>query len=167
MTIAELEDAAQEIIRLLRDYSTDPAAQREMRIDPVVYGYFDGRFGKMSRQVYVRMHSRPRPQRIDFRYGSNNPLVFEFAVRSRQSDATLYGSQNVSELRKLTRVIPSQARTRILLLLDLTDTPIARDNLKATYDRINAGRGRFQRHPVRVIYASNSVTYNFLWRPQA
>ena len=167
MTITDIEDAASEIIQLLSDYKTENSSKREMRIDPVVYAYFQAQFGHMSRQFYVRMHSKPKPQRIDFRYGTSNPVVFEFAVRTELSEGTLYGSQNVTELCKLTRVIPSHARKRVLLLLDLCSQPINKEQLKKTYDKLNAGKGNFQRHPVRVIYANKSAVYHFSWKPLA
>jgi hypothetical protein len=111
------------------------------------------------------MHGRPRPQRIDYRYGGSNPAVIEFAVRPATGGPQLYGSQNRSELRKLTRVPQSKARRRYLLLLDLYRSAIDSLALKPTYDLVHAGQGRFQRHSVRVIYVSSSLQYNFLWRP--
>ena len=167
MNIYQIKKATQNIIRLLQDYAGSGEYRREMLLDPVIYGYFEAAFGRMSRQHHVRLHSRPRPQRIDFRHGGSNPVVFEFAVRPPGGGGHLYGSQNTSELRKLTRVLTSQARLRVLLLVDLLQHPISRENLKRTYDAVNAGRGRFQRHSVRVIYVHASEEYDFLWRPQA
>lgn len=165
MNIAEIEGAGKEILALLRDYSHDPRERRELRIDPVVYGFFQGRFENMSRQHYVRLHGRAHPQRIDFRFGGNNPTVIEFAARPPNGQQELYGSQNRSELRKLTRVVPSRARSRVLLLLDMVDHPIQLQNLKPTYDAQNSGPGHFDRHSVRVIYVHRRLSYNFLWRP--
>ncbi len=166
MNISDIEESGVEILALLRAYQYGPLDRRETRIDPVVLGYFQGRFGKMSRQHYVRMHSKPKPQRIDFRHGTHNPVVIELAVRPPSGLRELYGSQNKSELRKLTRVLPSQARLRVLLLLDLFHKPIPLANLKATYDVQNAGRGKFKRHRVRVIYVHKDVQYNFSWDPK-
>jgi hypothetical protein len=138
-----------------------------MLIDRTVYAYFEGRFGHFSRQHRVRMHSKPRPQRIDFRYGTSNPVVIEFAVRPRTKGGHLYGSQNRSELRKLTRVLSSEAKTRVLLLLDLSSNPIPKPKLKKTYDGINAGKGNFTRHSVRVIYVQRDNSYHFSWKPKS
>ena len=136
-----------------------------MLLDPILYGYLQGRFGGMSRQHWVHIHGRQRPHRIDFRIGGNNPIVIEFAVRPPDGGTTLYGSQNRSELRKLARVSRATARLRVLLLIDLSPTPILRVKLEPTYDDQNAGRGNFTRHSVRVIYVHTQSTYNFLWQP--
>ena len=152
LNIADIQTAGQDILRLLNDYKHMPSLQREMRLDPVLYGFLEARFGKMSRQHKVRMHSKQKAQRIDFRYGGSNPVVIEFAVRTSLSSNTLYGSQNSSELKKLTRIIPSQASLRILLLLDLASSPLAKPSLESTYNRVTAGRGNFKRHSVRVVY---------------
>jgi hypothetical protein len=165
MNIAELTDAALGVLRLLEDYSRAP--QREMLIDPVLSAYLAGRFGEMTRQHWIRLHGRPRPQRIDFRYGGSNPSVIEFAFRPPTGRSELYGPQNLSELRKLTRVPRSRARRRYLLLLDRHHQPIQCANLKVTYDPLHAGRGRFRRHSVRVIYVHRDLQYNFVWRPAA
>ncbi len=162
----EVIDAARDIIRLAKDYGGGETLNREMLLDPVLYAYFEGRFGAMSRQHQVEMHSKVRPQRIDFRHGSSNPSVMEFAVRPPSGGSTLQGSQNKSELRKLTRIVPSQAKTRILLLLDLYRESILKCKLKPTYDNINAGRGNFRRHSVRVIYVHPDIDYKFLWNPK-
>ena len=165
MNIAEVINAGVEILDLLAAYRHDPAQRREMRIDPVVFGYLQGRFGHIQRQHYVRMHSKPKPQRIDFRFGTSNPVVLEFAVRPPNGASELYGSQNTSELRKLTRVLPSQAKSRMLLLLDMAHAPIPKSNLKPTYDNVNAGKGNFKRHTVRVIYVHSDDNYHFRWQP--
>src|SRR5207245_1508894 len=125
------------------------------------------RFGRISRQHPVYLYGSERPQRIDFRYGGPNPVVIEFAVRPRDGGGQLYGSQNESELRKLTRVNQTEAKLRVLLLVDLANAPIAESELKPTYDGINAGPGNFTRMPVRVIYVHDQQSYNFIWRPNA
>jgi hypothetical protein len=164
MNIAELKESALTVLSLLDEYSN--ASRREMLIDPVIYAYLSGQFGLMSRQHWMRLYGRPRPQRIDFRYGGSNPAVIEFAVRPPSGGSHLYGSQNLSELRKLTRVPQSRARRRYLLLLDRYRDPIQRSNLKASYDPLNAGRGRFRRTSVRVVYVHAVLQYDFLWRPE-
>ena len=149
---------------MLADYSSGP--EREMRLDPMVYGFLQGRHGHMSRQFYVRFHGAKRPKRIDFRYGTSNPAVIELAVRPPTGGSQLHGSQTESELRKLTRVPQAKAKRRILLLLDLYRSPLDEAKLKATYDSIHAGRGNFKRHSVRVIYVHRDSTYDFLWWPK-
>lgn len=167
MTIADIIQAALEILALADNYRHDPRATREMRMDPLVLAYFQGRFGSMARQHHVRVHRGNRSKRIDFRHGTHNPVVIELAVRPRYGAGEMYGSQNSPELRKLCRVVPSQARTRVLLLLDLKRSPIDKVNLKATYDSLHAGRGRFTRHGVRVVYVHKERQYHFLWNPRA
>lgn len=164
MTNSEVSEAALAILRMLPDYSNPPTAERTL--DPVFYAYFQGRFGSMSRQMHVRLHGRRHPRRIDYRFGTTNPVVIELAVRSPQRRGDLRGPKNTTELRKLTRVTQASARRRILLLVDLAPEPIARDRLKATYDPIHAGRGNFRRHSVRVIYVHVDLQYHFPWRPK-
>jgi len=162
MNIAQITLAAQEIVWVLDDYATDSTREREVRIDAVLYAYLQAKFARMSRQHYVYMSNRPRPQRIDFRHGGPNPVVKEFVHRYRHG-SVLYGSQNTKELRKLTRVRASQARPRVLLLLDSAERPIPRRNLETSYQERNSGRGNFERHPVRVIYVHRESAYNFVW----
>jgi len=92
-------------------------------------------------------------------------VVIEFAVRPPNGGATLYGSQNSTELRKLCRVTQASARLRVLLLMDLSPDPILRENLKPTYDVQSSGPGNFIRHSVRVVYVHSTSRYNFLWQP--
>lgn len=165
MNIEAITDSAHCVICLLRDYSGRHVGRREQLLDPILYGYLQGRFGNMSRQHWVHMHARPRPQRIDFRCGGNNPVVIEFAVRPPEGGTELYGSQNRSELRKLCRVSQASARLRVLLLIDLSLDPIHRDNLQPSYDEQSSGAGNFPRHSVRVIYVHLESRYNFLWQP--
>lgn len=167
MNIREIEEAGQKILELLNDYRRHPAKRRELEIDETIYAYLQGRFGNITRQHYVHLQSKPRPQRIDFRCGGSNPVVIELAVRPPDGHQQLYGSQNVSELRKLTRIVASQARTRVLLLLDLADPSIPCDKLKPTYDSQNAGPGNFDSYPVRVVYVHHELTYHFLWSPRS
>src|SRR5438477_9511334 len=99
MNIADLTDSARKVASLLQEYSGHHVGGREMLLDPIIYGYLHGRFSRLSRQHRVRLHGRPRPQRIDFRVGGPNPVVIEFAVRPPHGGTSLYGSQNRSELR--------------------------------------------------------------------
>jgi hypothetical protein len=165
MNLSNLRESARLVVSLLEDYAGSHVGGREMLLDPVLYGYLHGRFGGVTRQHHVRFHGRHRPSRIDFRHGTSNPVVIEFAVRPPSGHATLYGSQNRSELRKLCRVSQTTARLRVLLLIDLYFTPMNRETLKATYDREGSGPGNFIRRPVRVIYVHRDREFNFLWRP--
>lgn len=164
MTVTELISSAQEVLLLLGDYSNAP--DREMLLDPMVYGYLQGRFGAMQRQHRLYVSGSSRPKRIDFRHGTSNPAVIEFAVRPPRGGGQLHGSQNVRELRKLTRVPQRRAKRRMLLLLDLYRRSIPIEALKPTYDVVNAGPGRFRRHSVRVVYVHRDESYHFLWRPR-
>lgn len=100
MTLDSIRDAAVRVVRLLDDYSGGHVGKREMLLDPILYGYLQGRFGSMTRQHHVQFYGAAKPKRIDFRHGTSNPTVIEFAVRPPSGHATLYGSQNRSELQK-------------------------------------------------------------------
>lgn len=163
MNIANLTAAAKEVIRVLGAYHNAP--HREMLIDPVLLAYLRGKHPPVERQHYVYRYGSDRPQRIDFRTGGTNPVVIEFAARPPTGGGQLLGSQNTSELRKLCRVTHTSARLRALLLMDLYRDPIDRKELQATYARVNAGRGRFARNPVRVVYVHSDASYNFVWDP--
>ena len=152
MTLTSIREAALEVLRILDDYSGGHVGRREMLLDPVLYGYFEGRFGHMARQHHVQFHGAQRPRRIDFRRGTSNPAVIEFAVRPPSGHATLYGSQNRAELRKLCRVPQTTARLRVLLLVDLYTTPLTEDKPRATSDAIGSGPGNFVRRSVRIVY---------------
>jgi hypothetical protein len=165
MNIAQINDATLRVLEMLLHYSGGHVGSREMLLDPILYGYLDGRFGHMQRQHYVQVRGKSKPKRIDFRQGTENPVVIEFAVRPPAGGGNLHGSQNYSELRKLCRVSKSAARTRILLLIDLHSTPLERENLKPTYDKQNSGRGKFKRNSVRVLYVHRDLQYHFIWKP--
>lgn len=163
MNINDIENSARTVIRLLGEYHNAP--QQEMAIDPALYAFLRGRFETVKRQHRVYVYGSDRPKRIDFRYGGNNPVVIEFATRPPNGGVELYGSQNVSELRKLCRVSRTEARLRVLLLLDFSRAPINQEAIEPTYKPINAGPGRFERNSVRVIYVHKDLTYNFCWKP--
>ncbi len=165
MNLVPIRESALRVLDLLLDYSGGHVGSREMLLDPILYGYLEGRFGHMQRQHYVQVRGRSKPKRIDFRRSTENPVVIEFVVRPPTGPGTLYESQNHSELRKLCRVKPSAARLRVLLLIDLHSTPLQRDTLKPTYDAKNSGPGRFKRSSVRVLYVHRDLQYDFLWRP--
>ena len=163
MRISEIQRTGKEILNLLAHYRHPPP--RESLLDPVLFAYLSARFSKVARQHPVYLYGSTRPQRIDFRFGGSNPVLLELAVRPPIGGGDLYGSQNADELRKLARISPTQARLRVLLLLDLHHDPLSEASLKATYGSINAGRGRFKRHSVRVIYVHANSTYHFKWNP--
>ena len=165
MNLQNVRESALRVIHLLDDYSGGHVGSREMLLDPVLYGYLQGRFGHITRQHHVRPAGSSRPRRIDFRSGTSNPVVIEFAVRPPSGVGSLTGSQNRSELQKLCRVRQSAARLRVLLLIDLFSRPMTFDGLKETYDSENSGPGRFTRHSVRVIYVHRGRQFDFLWRP--
>lgn len=167
MNVKRLSAIGQSIASLVRDYSNGP--DREMLVDPALYAYLSASAGSanrsVSRQYPAHLPNAKRAPRIDFRIGGMNPVLIEFAVRPSAGGGTLYGSQNVSELRKLCRFSNSKAKLRALLLVDLAKDPIDMKRLKATYDGIDAGRGRFHRYPVKIIYAHATVAYSFKWSP--
>lgn len=165
MNLALIQESASLVVRLLADYSGSHVGRRETLLDPVLYGYLQGRFGDVKRQYHTHFHGRSHPSRIDFRRGTSNPVVIEFAVRPPTGGGTLYGSQNRSELKKLCRVAQTTARLRVLLLIDLSSRPLDRDRLMATYRRERSGPGNFVRRPVRIVYVQRDLQYNFLWRP--
>jgi hypothetical protein len=165
MKLALLRDSTLRVLELLLDYSGSHVGSREMLLDPILYGYLEGRLGHMQRQHYVQVRGKSKPKRIDFRHGTENPVVIEFAVRPPTGGGQLYGSQNSSELRKLCRIKQTAARLRVLLLIDLHSTPLEKDSLKLTYDSQNSGPVRFKRNSVRVLYVHRDLQYSFLWRP--
>lgn len=163
MNISEITEAARSVIDILGEYHNAP--HREMLIDPVLFAYLRGKYPSVERQHYVYRYGSHRPQRIDFRSGGHNPVVLEFAVRPATGGGTLAGSQNVSELRKLCRVSRTSARLRALLLVDLFHSPLDKSALQDSYCQINAGRGKFTRSSVRVIYVHAEMSFNFCWDP--
>src|SRR5262245_9155199 len=99
MNIANIQEAAAEIIKIVGDYTNKP--HREMLIDPILFGYLRGAFDNVERQHKVRVYGSRKPKRIDFRQGGTNPVVLELAVRPPGGGGHLLGGQNTSELRKL------------------------------------------------------------------
>lgn len=155
-------ESAQEVIDLLGHYPYWPSDERE--VDKILYAYLSGRFGNASRQWSVNLSGGTRG-RIDFRTGGPNPLVAELAVRTSQGGNLSVGA-NRSELSKLSRVPSTEARVRVLLLLDLTVTPLNYTRLKQGYADHWLGRGRFVRQPVSVVYACRSQPpQRFIWSP--
>lgn len=163
MNIADVQKVGAEVLKLLSQYHNPP--HKELLLDAILLAYLSGRYSNVARQHYVSVYGSSHPRRIDFRFGGTNPVMLELAVRSPAGGGSLYGSQNYSELNKLCRVSHSQARLRVLLLLDLASRPLSKKSLKDTYDPLHAGPGKFKRSSVRVIYVHRDVSFHFLWSP--
>lgn len=163
MTVATLQSIGQQVAALTVDYHGGP--KREMLIDPALYAWFLASGRSVERQYHAHLPGAQRPPRIDFRLKGSNPVLVEFAVRPPSGASQLYGSQNRDELRKLTRFTNARARLRALLLIDLHKNSIPKAQLKATYDKVHAGKGKFKRSPVKVIYAHRDTAYSFKWSP--
>jgi hypothetical protein len=163
MNHTQLKSAVHHLLEL-REHYTSGRASSEGALDFPFYSYLEARFGSMSRQYHIHIAGRQRAQRIDYRQGTSNPTLIEFAVRPPSGGTQLYGYGNDSELRKLCRIPPSKAKRRILLLLDLSHHPIPRAKLKRTYDAVHSGRGgAFRRRTVSVIYFHHDLQYTIHW----
>ena len=162
----ESKAAALALIKLRKDYSNPQKSERGL--DPIFYGYITAAHPnlKVTRQLHIRFYGAAKPSRIDFRVGGTNPTVLELAVRPSSGQQQLCGPQNHDELLKLSKVPPSKAKWRILLLIDLKRSAMARTKLKATYDPLHAGPGRKARHVVTVVYVHESIQYSFTWHPK-
>lgn len=163
MNTTQIKRAGSTVLGLIHKYSADSRKKLEMRQDPLLFGYFAARFGKMSRQWSIHIGESARPKRIDFRHGGSNPVLIEFAVRPPHGRSELYGPGNKAELNKLCRFPPAKAKLRVLLLLDLAEDPIEKANLMKSYAGIKSSRGRYKRYPVRVIYTHKNKQYDFMW----
>ena len=158
--------AALVLIQLREDYSNPPKTERGL--DPIFYGYITAANPEVNvtRQVHIKFHGAKKPSRIDFRIGGSNPTLIEIAVRPSEGQQQLCGPQNHDELLKLSKVKPSRAKRRILLLVDLKKTPVAKAALKASYDPLHAGRGKKPRHSVTVVYVHSQSQFSFTWKPR-
>jgi len=132
-----------------------------------MYAYLKGHLGnvRVSRQEPIWFHGSKRPSRIDFRVGGPNPSFIELAVRPSLGIQELMGPQNLKELKKLSKVKPTMARRRMLILLDLKGKALEKAKLKPSYDPLHVGRGRRERHPVTIIYVHEKLQYSFTWSP--
>lgn len=164
VNVNALKRIGQDIACMIQDYSSTP--YREMQIDLALYACLRETAKRgVERQFRATLPRRKRPARIDFRVVHPNAVLIEFAVRPRIGGGQLAGSQNKAELCKLTRFGNSKAKLRALLLIDLARKPYDLCTLKAQYDQIDAGRGRFPRNPVKVIYAHAQEAFAFKWDP--
>ena len=161
----EAIEAARTLMHLRADYSNPPNSERGL--DPLLYAYLKAAHPRVrvTRQMNIHFSGSSRPSRIDFRLGGSNPSVVELAVRPWNGAQQLQGPQNLSELRKLSKVPITQAKRRILLLVDLKKGALSKDFLKATYDPLHAGQGKKVRHTVTVVYVHQSSSFWFTWRP--
>ncbi len=124
----------------------------------VVLGLLEAKVGNMQSEYSVD------GGRIDFRHGGNNPDAIELVVRFHGNEH--YRNMNESELQKLCRIPWARARKCILFILDpsgLAATP--KENLRRSYYSKGAGRGRFYRREVTVMYVHPEERYNFRWDP--
>ena len=160
-TLGEIKQAISVVVKLLKEYPSLPREEREL--DRILYAYFKGRYPNASRQKGVVFSGGTRG-RIDFRLGGTNPAVIELAVRSQDGGNIGVGG-NKPELGKLSRVPQAQAKVRVLLLVDLNSRPVSFQSLKNGYDAYHLGRGKFERQPVSVVYASLEEVHRFPWSP--
>lgn len=162
---SEAVNAAKQLLSLRKDYSNPP--KRERQLDPLFYAYLKGHQTKVkvSRQIPVPFANRKNPSRIDYRIGGSNPTLIELAVRPPDGAQELMGPQNLKELRKLSKFPQTEAKRRILLLVDLKDMPLDKAKLEASYDRQNAGPGRKNRCTVTIVYVHADLHYSFPWNP--
>jgi hypothetical protein len=158
MTIDTLTNIAREVLRILEEY-TGVKGQDEFGADRVLYGLMKGRYNHVARQMKVG------PGRIDFRYGTTNPVVIELVLRNKKESRTkLWGSQNLSELHKLSLVSAKKARSRYLLLLDRGHSAIDPDILRRRYGTVRTDRKPFGKNSVRIVYVhADGNSSHFLW----
>ena len=163
---AEAIAAAQALIRLRKHYTNPPKTERGL--DPIFFGYITAAHPKVTvtRQSHVTFHGTTKPSRIDFRLGGTNPTYLELAVCPADGQQQLCGPQNHDELLKLSKIIPSKGKRRILLLVDLKKNPMTKAKLKDTYDPLHAGPGKKARHPVTVVYVHATTEFSFTWQPK-
>jgi len=153
-----LKEVGRKAVRLANTLSWKKTKERWLH--GVVLGLLEASIGDMQSEFLFDSSIK----RIDFRHGSSNPDVIELVVRVNGGE--LYGSQNISELKKLCKIPYSRARRRILLLLDASYlSSIRKRDLKRTYSNLTAGKGRFTRNQVTVMYIHPETEYSFRWSP--
>lgn len=125
------------------------------------------RFGHITREVPIRYSGKTR--RIDFRFGTHNPALIEVAVRKRLAIGvgSAAAPTNRNELLKLARFPLSKARYRFLLLIDLADSPLSRQQLEESYESVLATRGRVEWSEVTVVYIHHTTSFVFPWTPRS
>ena len=161
--VTTIKESAKDFLKVLDAYRNPPKTERGL--DIALFAYFFARFSNVTRQFNVIMPQSQAPHRIDFRFGGTNPILLEFALRPRSGGGHLLAPNNKSELRKLSRIPPSRARVRVLLVIDLRKRVEPLDRLKRNYENFHLGRGNFPRHGVRVVYVHPQQTETFFWVP--
>jgi hypothetical protein len=130
-----------------------------------MYGVLFGEFGKIDKEVHVKSAAWTKVKRIDFqRYGTNS-VDIEFAVRTKAvTKEKSVAKANRSELLKLTR---RQAPQRYLLLVDLVHGEhLDETKLNNAFKAMHAGKGKFKRRNVRVVYVHKDTDFAFTWKPK-
>ena len=99
----------------------------EKEVSRILHAYLVGRHAGVKCEYPINTGAK---QRIDFRFGDRpygaNPVVLELAVRNYNGAPELIAGQNKSELSKLSRFPASKAQTRVLLLIDLSQSSYCR-----------------------------------------
>ena len=99
LSIEKIEEIGQEVIRLGDRYQKRIT---ENDANLLLFGYLTA-WAKVQVDREHHIQIAGSINRFDFRYGGSNPDL-EFALRHKSRGGELYGSQNKSELRKLTRI---------------------------------------------------------------
>jgi hypothetical protein len=161
--LRNLQKACQDALDLLETYTE----KNESRLDPLLFALLYERFGHFSRQKATGTPTATRPNQIDFRRGTTNPALVEFAVKTPHHRTEIAPSTNEPELLKLTKVPPAQARYRALVLFDVTNSPLTKSYLRKEYRKINAGPGNFRRYTVSILYVhkQKDASFRFPWKP--
>jgi hypothetical protein len=160
LTKAQLSTAAHETVRIA--LRVGASHQKERWLHGVLLGVLQALVGDMQSEYPVS------GGRIDLRHGGRNPSVIELVVRFHGNEEA--PSANRTELLKLCKVRATQARTRYLLILDISGgRPVRQEFLQHSYAGHIAGRGRFERQPVRVvhIHPNRRNDFDFSWTPFA
>jgi hypothetical protein len=165
MTI--LREAATSAAVAMGEYSR---RKTEKDVEPYLLGYLRGANRQMliGRQTHLTGTPDRWPKRVDLRGGGMNPKFMELAVQPHgdPSPARLMGSQNISELRKLSLIPRSQTRQRVLILVDLSASPASPRRMKQSFDKVRLRQLKRKRHSVRILYCHASTSFSFLWRHQ-
>ena len=162
ITKSALIESCQRILEMATTYKPKEH-HREMGYDGLFFGFLDAKFGQMVRQKKIRIGKSRTPKRLDFWQRGTSPVVIEFVVRTPGRNE-IYGSQNGSEIGKLTR--QRKASTRYLVLFDLSkERPMDTKDLWKSYQKLNGGVGKFKRMPVQIIYVHPNLVGSCIWKP--
>jgi len=163
--LADVRNAALEVVGPICGFKARSFSEGD--VGRILHAYLVGRHAGVWPECPVKIGTSKWS--IDFRFGDRphgkNPCVLELAVRNSEGGQQLQATQNKNELKKLSRYPASKAQTRVLLLLDLGHSPIARRSLQSGYDKLkHLGAGKFQRLSVSVLYVHRQSNYRFIWR---